>query len=506
MKGIARTYRSYALCVAGMLAVAFIAISCTNEATHETTPEATQKTTEIREEMRTQDFSRDPGWDGFANRVLPDPPHVVKQEFGYRPTNHAGGAKGGEIGGRVQRSLVPASYAMTLPATLTMDDRLEVTGRFAVTGDGGGSGFILGWFHDTSRGWRTPNSLCLRLDGNGDKYWIFYEHGTRNRYTGGSGAFEGERYQTTPTKPFPADGTPHTFKLVYDPEANNGIGQVSFQVDDRVYSFDVTEANRKDGARFNRFGIWNQHTTGGYLEAYFDDLVVNGQPFAFDADPQWEAIGNVVEFEDPIVRPNQNFGYSATGNVNKAPGEIGGYMFRHETPSYYADPVGPLTLDDSLHASGKMTFHAAGADSALYIGWFDSASKQNKTTPEYDEPQTNHLGIMLEGPSRIGHYFRPGYSNADGHGSLKESGPVVLPDGKVHEWSIDYDPEGAEGLGRITVHFDDNVQTMDLRDGARAGGATFDRFGLYNIQSGGWHVQAYIDDLTYTAKPMTKDK
>jgi hypothetical protein len=449
--------------------------------------------------LREQDFSSDPGWEGFENRMLPDPPHIVRQDFGWRPTNHAGGQKGGEIGGRVQRSLVPASYAMALPSTLTMEDRLEVSGRFAVTDDDGGSGFILGWFHDTSRGWRTPNSMCLRLDGNGSKYWIFYEHGTRNRYTGGGGAFEGERYQFTPTEPFPADGTSHTFKLLYDPEANGGVGEVTFQVDERIYKFDVTKNNRKNGAMFNRFGIWNQHTTGGSIEAYFDDLVVNGQPFAMDADPQWNGIGNVVTFEDPILRPNQNFGYSATNHINKTTGEIGGYMFRHEGPSYYADPVGPFTLDDPLHASGEMAMLAAGADSAFQIGWFDSASKRNKTDPEYESPQKNHLGITIEGPSRIGHYFRPFYSNAKGQGGAKGEGPVVLPDGKVHTWSLDYDPAGADGRGQITVRYDDDILTLDLKEGERESGATFDRFGFYNMQSGGWHVQAYFDNLTYSA-------
>ena len=55
--------------------------------------------------------------------------------------------------------------------------------------------------------------------------------------------------------------------------------------------------------------------------------------------------------------------------------------------------------------------------------------------------------------------------------------------------------------GQITVKFDDNIQTMDLKPGHKQSGATFDRFGFFNMQSGGWHVQLYVDDLKYTKAP-----
>ena len=31
-------------------------------------------------------------------------------------------------------------------------------------------------------------------------------------------------------------------------------------------------------------------------------------------------------------------------------------------------------------------------------------------------------------------------------------------------------------------------------------GATFDRFGIFNMQTGGWHVEFYLDDLQYRAR------
>src|SRR6478672_2840874 len=117
-----------------------------------------------------QSFATDPNWDALRNRLLPTEPKTTRQDFGWRDTNKAGGRKPGEIGGRVQRSLTPASYAKVIPQK-TFDDRLTASGVLAVTAAENSSGVLLGWFHDTSRGWRTPNSVALRLDGNGDKFW-----------------------------------------------------------------------------------------------------------------------------------------------------------------------------------------------------------------------------------------------------------------------------------------------------------------------------------------------
>src|SRR5207249_3485314 len=69
-------------------------------------------------------FDTDPHWEGYRNRLVPNPPPVAEQNFGYSRTNHAGG-KVGEIGGRMQRSVTPAWYAKKIP-TKTFDDKLSV--------------------------------------------------------------------------------------------------------------------------------------------------------------------------------------------------------------------------------------------------------------------------------------------------------------------------------------------------------------------------------------------
>src|SRR5258705_9705465 len=121
--------------------------------------------------QKTLDFSTDPAWDQNRNRLIPNPPPKTKQDFGYRTTNKAGGAKPGEIGGRAQRAATPAWYAKTIP-TKTLNDKLSASGKFAVTYDDNGNGILFGFFNSDSRGWRAKNSLVFRLDGNGMKYWV----------------------------------------------------------------------------------------------------------------------------------------------------------------------------------------------------------------------------------------------------------------------------------------------------------------------------------------------
>ena len=431
--------------------------------------------------LRHESFDSDPGWDGHRNRLRPERSPVTRQDFGWSATDHAGGERG-ELGGWMQRSLTPARYFLRLPRTYTFEDRLEASGRVAVTHDDGSSGVLIGWFHESSRGWRTSSSLAFRLDGNSARYWVFYEYGTRRRFTGGGGAFEGDRYQTTPTPPFRADRTRHRWRLTYDPDANDGAGEVTFRIDDRQYVVPMDPSHRADGAVFDRFGIWTQEATGSGMEAWIDDLVVNGARFDFDEDPGWEGVGNRVRFEERVVRPFHDYGHDE--------GAARGVIFRDEEPSYWADIVGPLSLEDELFASGTISIPVAGVDSALSIGWFDAKTKRSSMSPR------NTLAVFVEGPSRVGHYVRAAYRTSSGRGLSAPDGPVILPDGKTRTWSIHYRPEA----GTIVVTLDGVSRTTTLEPGHRQDGASFDRFGIFNMQRGGWHVVFTIDDLVYTAK------
>jgi hypothetical protein len=458
-------------------------------------------------ELRGQefsDFATDPHWQGFRNRLLPKVLPIAQQDFGYRGSNVAGGESAGEIGGTIQRSHRRAYYAkLIVPKTL--EEKLSASGKFSVRGAGGGSGVLVGWFnHELSQGWRTPSSLAFRIDGNGGKYWVFYEYGTTNRATGGGGAYEGLRYQTTSTLPFPDDGAVHRWSLEYDPQDASGLGVIKFRIDDRTYRLPLHPGHRAQGATFDRFGIWTQQTPGEVLELYLDDVQIDGVEESFDHDPQWAQEGNHDSYQQRVLRPYHAFGYSNTNHTGGQLGEIGGIVFRDERPAYYADVVGPYSMEDELEAAGRITLRSASADSGVMLGWFNEAAKRSKESPEHEKPQTDYLGIYLEGPSRVGHYIRPAYSNSRGNHDaptfegMSTEGPVVLPDGQVHDWALRYDPKAARERGKITLMFDGIAHQLELKEGVRAEGATFDRFGLFNIQSGGHHVEVFLDDISYS--------
>jgi hypothetical protein len=450
-------------------------------------------------------FDRDPGWEGLRNRLLPERLPVVRQDFGHRPSNLAGGKAPGEIGGTVQRSTTRAWYAMPI-SPKTMNERLSASGKLAVTRADASSGVMIGWFHESSRGWRTPSSLAMRIDGNGGKFWLFFEYGTRSGRTGGGGAFEGPRYQTTTTETFRADGKAHEWSLDYDPGAAGAQGSLVFRIDGRRYEVEVPRDHREEGATFTRFGIWNVQIGGESMDAYFDDLVVDGRAHGLDAAGPWTGEGNAASFEERVIRPLHDCGFSPTAHAGGAPGEVGGIVFRDERPAFYAANVGKLTLDDRLRASGRVALLGAGSDSGVCFGWFDGDAKRRKTTSELEAPQPGYLGVIIEGPSRVGHYFRAAYSDGQGSGQSPcedprtgAERPVILPDGRPHRWSIEYDPAAAGGSGRITVQLDDSVHALDLKPEHRARGATLDRFGVFNIQAGGHQVELYLDDVEYTS-------
>jgi len=147
-----------------------------------------------------------------------------------------------------------------------------------------------------------------------------------------------------------------------------------------------------------------------------------------------------------------------------------------------------------LFATGKIAFHGAGSDSGVYLGWFNSASKTNKSVSDHNAPQTNFLAVLLEGPSSVGHYFRPAYGTAGGQVVIQDNGPIIRADGRVHDWSLRYSPAS----GEIVVRLGDEKRALMMKPEHRTDGARFDRFGLFNLQVGGHFVDVSLDDVTYT--------
>ena len=439
-----------------------------------------------------EDFATDPQWDG-RNNVRTERGREKRQDFGFSQTNYAG-ISAGEIGGTVCRSVRPATYGTPI-APKTLNDRLHASGKFKVTHSEGGSGLLIGWYNATSRGWRTPNALLLRLDGESGSFRIFYEYGTQHWKTGGGQAFEG-MYQTNPASKIPL-GKTHEWSIDYNPDGADGRGEITLVFDGAEYKAPLDEGHKADGATFDRFGILNQQIYGDEITAYFDDLVVDGAQYDFASDPNWEGVDNRATMEDIAIRPYHDFHHRTTNFAGSAPGEIGGFIWRIEstTPEhagYYGAPTGRLTMNDELKASGKICFKRAAVDCGLLIGWFNSNTA-------IGAPPNNFVGVLVEGPSRIGHYFRPVYGTSDDKRDIKGEGPLFNPDSTQRTWSIHFDPKANDGQGRITATLDNESVYLDIPEAARKGNATFDHFGIVSWQRGGHYVEMYFDDVVYTS-------
>lgn len=442
--------------------------------------------------LRKVSFDSDPAWEGFNNRVVPRAAPIITQDFGFSETRFAG-AEPGEIGGQVWRSTTPAYYADIIRPR-TLNHRLTASGTFALVKSSGGSGVFFGWFNNRARGFRPANFLGFRLDGEdwGARVLVEYTTGTWKAHM-----------LPTGLKVQP-DGARHAWRLSYDPDAAGGNGAIEFALDRHdAMVLELMPGHKAEGAAFDRFGMLNVQIPGGPMTVYFDDLRYDDKSADFSSDPRWEGKGNRVSFRDLQPDDTQDFGFSMTNFAGGRPGEIGGTFWRVEPDSpnfgYYADRVGHLTLADHLHASGKVGFTLGCADSGMYLGWFNSGMRDQAPT-RGDVRLTNFLGILVEGPSRIGHYFRPAYATASGDGATAGEGPVIRPDGRPHAWTLDYDPAANGGNGRVRVTLDAESVTLDLAPGHKVEAAGFDRFGLFTMRRGGHYMSIYFDDLKYTAR------
>ena len=122
-------------------------------------------------------FDVDPRWEGYRNRLVPDNLPLTRQDFGHRTSRKASGRQAGEIGGRVQRAVTPAYYAKPIEP-VSLDQKLSASGRFAVHSDGATPALCRLVQRRAVARRRTAHSLAFRIDGNGGKFWVFFEYGT----------------------------------------------------------------------------------------------------------------------------------------------------------------------------------------------------------------------------------------------------------------------------------------------------------------------------------------
>jgi hypothetical protein len=464
--------------------------------------------------MKTESFDRDPGWVGVNNRSARTlEPISIRQDFGFSPdTAHAGGGQPnepGEFGGFITAAAEVAYYGKAIERA-SFERPLSASGtmRFGP----GATHLLLGFFNSgTLSEWRTPGTVAIRLNGRGDKFFAYVEYCTSRWRAGGD------------TTPFPSVTDPATgrwnllgfpcdqsfrWTLNYDPHANDGRGIVTATIGEHTAVCNLDNSHKQDGATFTHFGILSvMKSADSGSEIWFDNVSINGsEPETFARDPLWEGRNNRATHLTQVVRPRFDFGFSNTHFAGgAAPGELGGLIFRGDCRypdkmACYGDRVGPLTLDRPLRASGKIAFRRGVSDSTTLFGFYNSTDSMRPSDSQRDGLPESVVGIHVEGPSSEGFRFYPVLRTKGGgseYGAPREF-PTILPDGKPHDWRLDYDPAGAEGQGRITVTLDGRSNTFDLSAGDKARGTTFDRFGIVTSWIDGNSQDVYWDDVSYT--------
>lgn len=461
---------------------------------------------------RTEHFDRDPGWEGHNNRTDQIEKRQVKQDFGWSKTAHSGG-KAGEVGGFISPDGAAAYYAKSIPVK-TFGDKMTASGIVSLgsggTVDDGAGNTLVGWFNSNSiNEWRTPSTIALRLNGRGDGFHVHLEYCTAKWRAGGvffsdekdgDGRYKIKRFDTK---------KPHSWSMTYDPAANNGQGAITATFDGIPLVCPLDPGHKADGATFNRFGLLNvlkSADNGGAL--WLDDVAIDGVKDAFDRDPGWSQLGNHRTYLSESVRPRFNFGYSDTSYAGGKKGEIGGMLYRGdqrypERMAYYGAKTETLSLDKPLTASGKVTLRRGVTDSTILFGFFHSQGSMKVGPEQSSGLPENFLGATIEGPSREGFLFYPSYGvDRESQGAAPRFDPLppyILPDGKVHQWTIDYSPTAGTS-GRLAVSLDGKSTSLDLTPEHRAIGARFDRFGFVTTHIDGNGQEVYLDDLTFTIR------
>jgi hypothetical protein len=225
-----------------------------------------------------EDFSRDPGWEGFHNRREYVSANVRPRfDFGFSPTQYAGGQGSGELGGLVFRGdcRYPerlAAYGDRL-APLTLKKPLRASGRVALRRAVSDSTTLLGFYHSEdslqvnpsqASGW--PRSfLGVAVEGPSSEGFFFYP---AYRVNG-----DGQGHAGGTARPrLPPDSTARVWSLAYDPAAAGGRGQIVVTLDGESAALDLGPGHKATGARFDRFGLLTTWIDGNGQQVYFDDL------------------------------------------------------------------------------------------------------------------------------------------------------------------------------------------------------------------------------------------
>lgn len=253
---------------------------------------------------------------------------------------------------------------------------------------------------------------------------------------------------------------------------------------------------------------------------------------SFDRDPGWESRNNrVVPKEYPTVV--QDFGYSRTNFAGQAPGEMGGQITRASEPAFYADKIGSKTLDDPLSASGTFAITKTTPGGGVFFGFLRAQQPGGGGRPiaslglhmDCEHPGARLAVRLITGQNQgCGTFITPFIP-----GKFRPT--PIRNDGTRYSWKLTYDPQAANGRGRFTfilrsdahqpgelekgdlpeshkeearTHFPSTTTfSVDLPEGYKQHGTTFDHFGLMNMMKAGGNLTIHFDDLEYVGRQQS---
>jgi hypothetical protein len=225
-----------------------------------------------------EDFRVDPQWDQAGNRRTYETRNVRPRfDFGFSPTQHAGGAASGELGGLFFRG--DCRYPERLAACgdrlepLTLERPLRASGKVSLSRGVSDSTTLIGFYHsghslavNPSQQHGTPKDfLGVAIEGPSSEGFCFYPV-YRNHGDGTGNATVRDSPRIYP------DGAPHDWSLAYDPSGGNGPGRITVTLDGKSTSVDLRAGHRSAGAQFDRFGLVTPWIDGNGQHVYFDDL------------------------------------------------------------------------------------------------------------------------------------------------------------------------------------------------------------------------------------------
>ena len=159
-----------------------------------------------------------------------------------------------------------------------------------------------------------------------------------------------------------------------------------------TFTVDLPEGFKKQGTTFDHFGLLNGMKPGGHITIHFDDLQYVGCAAGFSDTRKWD-VEYLRQRLNPLCRAELRLQRDQPRRRRQSRRTRRNLLCGTESPiAWYADKVGPLSLDQKLIVRGKIAFLSGSPDSGMVFGWFNS-----KTTGDKDGLK-DFVGVRVEGP------------------------------------------------------------------------------------------------------------